>query len=334
MRLNCRSHFYDLRRFMKAIPFTWHFLHPRYWPIWLLLIPLLFVFSKLPWGIQRRIGTFLGLLVYSVIGQRRRDTATNIRLCFPEASENEQAMMVKDVFIQGGISIFETANAWFKPKEYYHKKVTIQGLHHLQAAKAEGKGILLLGAHYSFVDLCGLLAIIFFPVDTVYRPQNNKALEYFMVKRRLRIYDYQIDHDNMRLLIKALKENHTVWYTPDQDFGLKQGVFAPFFGVQAATVTAPRRLQKINNSAVMLVHFRRHPVLEQYEILITPRLENYPSDDPVADATLVNHHLEQLIRRSPTQYMWFHRRFKTRPEGEAMPYPKKRRHLKEEQRNI
>jgi KDO2-lipid IV(A) lauroyltransferase len=319
---------------MNAIPFTWHLLHPRYWPVWLVIVPMLYLFSLLPWSIQRRLGSGLGLFIYSVIGQRKRDTLTNIRLCFPQKSPQDHEAMAKDVFVQGGISLFETANAWFKPKSYYHKKVTIEGLHLLQAAQAEGKGVLLLGAHYSFVDLCGLLAIIFFKVDTVYRPQNNKALEYFMVKRRLRIYDYQIDHDNIRLLIKALKEGHVVWYTPDQDFGLKQGVFAPFFGIQAATLTAPRRLQKINNSAVMMVHFRRHPLLEQYEILITPRLENYPTDDTVADATRVNFELETLIRRSPTQYMWFHRRFKTRPEGEAMPYPKKRRHLKEEQAEL
>ena len=315
---------------MNTPVFSRQLLAPRYWLVWLLVVPLLYMLSLLPWGIQRRLGTGLGLLIYAVIGQRRRDTETNMRLCFPEHSAEDQAFMVKDVFVQGGISLFETANAWFKPLTYYHKKVTIQGLHHLQAAQAEGKGVLLLGAHYSFVDLCGLLGRIFFHVDTVYRPQNNAALEYFVTQRRLRIYDYQIDHDNMRLLIKALKENHVVWYTPDQDFGLKQGVFAPFFGIPAATLTAPRRLQKINNSAVMLIHFRRHPTLEQYEIFITPPLQNYPTDDAVADATRVNKELETLIRRSPTQYMWFHRRFKTRPAGEAMPYPKKRRHVREE----
>jgi len=315
---------------MNKTPFTWQLLSPRYWPVWLIVLPLIFMLSHLPWAIQRRLGTGLGLLIYHVIGQRRRDTETNIRLCFPEKSAAEHAAMTKDVFVQGGISLLETANAWFKPVSYYKNKVTIHGLEHLQAAQAQGKGVLLLGAHYSFVDLCGLLAILFFHVDTVYRPQNNKALEYIMVRLRLRIYDYQIDHDNMRLLIKALKENHVVWYTPDQDFGLKQGVFAPFFGIQAATITSPRRLQKINNSAVMMVHFRRHPTLEQYEMLITPPLENYPTNDAIADATRINHELELLIRRSPTQYMWFHRRFKTRPEGEAMPYPKKPRHLKEE----
>ncbi|PTQ90023.1 LpxL/LpxP family Kdo(2)-lipid IV(A) lauroyl/palmitoleoyl acyltransferase [Agitococcus lubricus] len=315
---------------MKSPVFTWHLLMPRYWPIWLCVIPLFYLLSRLPWSVQHRLGTALGRFIYKVIGQRRRDTETNLALCFPEKSAEERQWMAEDVFVQGGIALFETANAWFKPKTYYHRKVTIEGLHLLQAAQAEGKGVLLLGAHYSFVDLCGLLAIIFFQVDTVYRPQNNKALEYFIVKRRLRIYDYQIDHDNMRLLIKALKENHVVWYTPDQDFGLKQGVFAPFFGIQAATLTAPRRLQKINDSVVMFIHFRRHPTLEQYEILITPPLADYPTDDVVADATRVNQQLETLIRRSPTQYMWFHRRFKTRPDGEAMPYPKKKRHLKQE----
>ena len=93
---------------MKTIPFTWHLLHPRYWPVWLLLVPLFYLFSRLPWAIQRRIGTFLGLLVYTIIGQRRRDTETNLRLCFPEKSAQDHQAMTKDVFVQGGISLFET----------------------------------------------------------------------------------------------------------------------------------------------------------------------------------------------------------------------------------
>lgn len=307
-------------------------LHPRYWAIWFLFVPLLVLAALLPWAVQQRLGRGLGWLLWRFIGQRRRDTETNIALCFPEKSEAERAGMVRDVFRNGGLSLFETANAWLRPVGYYDHRVTATGLEHLEAALARGKGVLLLGAHYSFVDLCGLLAMRFFAVDIVYRPQNNPALEWLIRRCRRRIYGVQIDHDNMRQLIRALKDNHVVWYTPDQDFGLKQGVFAPFFGVSAATLTSPRRLQKINGSPVLFVHFRRLGLEERYEMLITPPLDAYPSDDVVADATRVNAMLETLIRRSPTQYMWYHRRFKTRPPGEPMPYPRKRRHQKEWER--
>lgn len=314
---------------MTRDTFTLSLLHPRYWAVWLLFLPLLAVAAALPWSIQQRLGRGLGWLLWRGIGQRRRDTETNIRLCFPEKTAEEQADMVRDIFRNGGLSLFETANAWLRPSAYYTPRVSISGLEHLEAARAQGKGVLLLGAHYSFVDLCGLLAMRFFDVDTVYRPQNNAALEWLIRRCRRRIYGHQIDHDNMRLLVRALKDNHVVWYTGDQDHGLKQGVFAPFFGIPAATLTAPRRLQKINNSPVLFIHFRRLGLEERYEILITPPLEHFPSEDPVADATRMNAVLESLIRRSPTQYMWYHRRFKTRPPGEDMPYPRKRRHQKE-----
>ncbi|MDO8330024.1 MAG: LpxL/LpxP family Kdo(2)-lipid IV(A) lauroyl/palmitoleoyl acyltransferase [Fluviicoccus sp.] len=314
---------------MNPSAFSLKLLHPKYWPVWLLAVPLLVLAACLPWPVQQRMGRGLGWLVWRVIGQRRRDTETNIALCFPEKSPQEQADMVRDIFRNAGISIFETANAWLRPIGYYDRRVTIEGLAHLQQALQQGRGVLLLGAHYSFVDLCGLLAMRYFPIDTVYRPQNNAALEWLIVRLRRRIYQYQIDHDNMRLLIRALKENHVVWYTPDQDFGLKQGVFAPFFGVNAATLTSPRRLQKINRSPVLFVHFRRAGLDERYEMLITPPLEDFPTEDITADATRINQVLETLIRRSPTQYMWYHRRFKTRPPGETMPYPRKRRHLKQ-----
>lgn len=314
---------------MKTGSFPWLLLHPRHWLLWLVGVPLLALLGWLPWGLQRRIGTGIGVLAWRLARQRRNDTETNIRLCFPELDAPAQAALVRETFINGGIGLLETAAAWFRPMSYYRSRVTITGLEHLETARSRGRGVLLLGAHYCFLDLCGLLGKLHFPVDTVYRPQNNPALEWLVRRLRRRVYDYQIDHDNMRLLIRALKENHVVWYTPDQDFGLKQGVFAPFFGQKAATLTSPRRIARINDSPVLMIHFRRLGNEERYEILITPPLDHYPTEDAVADATRVNAELERLIRRAPGQYMWFHRRFKTRPPGEKPPYIKKKREIRE-----
>ena len=151
----------------------------------------------------------------------------------------------------------------------------------------------------------------------VYRPQNNPLLDMLIYRCRATIYANQIDHDDMRGLIRNLKNGHAIWYSPDQDFGLKQGVMAPFFGVPAATVTAHRRLLKISKAVAVPLYFYRHGDVAnpKYHLLIEPMVDNLPSEDEVDDATRVNQIIERQLRIAPTQYMWFHRRFKTRPEG-------------------
>lgn len=299
-------------------------LAPKYWPAWL-AIGLLWLMAKLPWPAQRRLGAGLGWLAWHLIVQRRNDTLVNLALCFPELDSNAREAMGRDTFRNAGIGIFEAANAWFRNPEYYRERITFEGLEHLRAMEARGKGILLLGAHYSLLDLGAAMASLHFKVDTVYRPQKNPVFEYVMTRRRLTYHHWTIPYRDMRLLIKALKSSHIVWYTPDQDFGRKHSVYAPFFGISAATITTPTRLAQVNDSAVMLIHFNRRGDSESYQFLITPPLENYPSGDEVADATLINKKLEALIRRAPTQYMWSHRRFKTRHAGEHPLYEEKRK---------
>jgi KDO2-lipid IV(A) lauroyltransferase len=297
-------------------------LAPKYWPAWL-VIGLLWLMAKLPWPLQRQLGAGLGWLAWHLIAQRRNDTLINLALCFPELATTAREAMARDTFRNAGIGIFEAANAWFRNPEYYRERITFEGLEHLRAMETRGKGILLLGAHYSLLDLGAAMASLHFKVDTVYRPQKNPVFEYVMTCRRLRYHHWTISYRDMRLLIKALKSSHIVWYTPDQDFGLKHGVFAPFFGIPAATITTPTRLARVNDAAVMLIQFARKGNEERYHFVITPPLTDYPSDDEIADATRVNAHLEKLIRLSPTQYMWSHRRFKTQPAGHPEIYPQK-----------
>jgi KDO2-lipid IV(A) lauroyltransferase len=312
---------------MNKPVFEWRFLSPRYWPAWVGIF-IVFVMAWLPEPVQRALGRGIGWLSWQLIGQRRSDTLVNLRLCYPELDEAAREKMARAVFRHAGQSLFETANAWFVPLSHYRKRVRFEGIEHVEAARAQGRGVLLLGAHYMSLDYGGAVFSTRLPIDTVYRPQNNPVFEYMMRRQRQRVYLWQIDHDNMRGLVKALKQNHIVWYTPDQDYGLKQGVMAPFFGVEAATITATARLARVNNSVVLFVHFY---VRDDGGITMsfTPPLENYPSGDDVADATRVNLELEKLIRRVPEQYMWFHRRFKTRPKGDPQPYVMKRRQIRE-----
>ncbi|MDP2229186.1 MAG: LpxL/LpxP family Kdo(2)-lipid IV(A) lauroyl/palmitoleoyl acyltransferase [Moraxellaceae bacterium] len=309
---------------MTPPAFTPGLLHPRYWPAWL-LVCLLWLLAQLPWALQRRLGAGLGALAWHLVPMRRQDTLTNIALCFPELDVAAQLELARDSFRQSGIGVLETANAWFRAPEYYRKRISFEGLEHLRAMQQRGRGILLLGAHYSFVDLGAAMASLHFRVDTVYRPQKNAVLEFVMTRRRLRHHEWTIPHRDTRMLLKALKASHIVWYTPDQDFGLEHAVFAPFFGIPAATITTPARLAAVNQAAVMLIHFCRDGDQERYRFLITPPVEGYPSDDPVADATRINHELETLIRRAPAQYLWSHRRFKTRQHGSPSPYQVKKK---------
>jgi KDO2-lipid IV(A) lauroyltransferase len=167
------------------------------------------------------------------------------------------------------------------------------------------------------LDAGGYICAQYFEPDVVYRPQNNPMLDMLIYRCRATIYQQQIDHDDMRGLVRRLKDGGAIWYSPDQDFGLKQGVMAPFFGVPAATVTAHRRLLKISKSVAIPLYFYRYGDVRnpQYKVLIEPIVENMPSENELDDAIRVNRIIEAQLRIAPTQWMWFHRRFKTRAEG-------------------
>lgn len=308
-----------------------HF-HPRYWLVWLGL-GFLLLLGWLPWAVQFRLGCFIGWLAFCVAKQRVDDTRINLRLCFPERSEAEREVMARDVFRQAGIGVFEVVRGWVRPKGSLNRYVTVIGAEHVREALAQGRGLLLLGMHTSHTDFAGVINAPLFGIHTVYRPQNNPVADYIVRRCRKPFYIGQIDHADMRSLLKALKAGEGVWTTVDQDFGLKQGVMAPFFGVPAATLTATARMAKVNNTPVLFVHFRRHDDTYHYTLEYTPVLAGYPSGDEVADATRLNLEIERLLRRAPTQYMWFHRRFKTRPvKGEPSFYQRKKRHKPWEKR--
>ncbi len=295
--------------------FQWSFLLPRYWGIWLGIV-FLMILALLPWAIQYRLAHFLGNIAFKYLKSRRKTTLRNLEVCFPEWSAQEREDKARQVFVDQMLGVFETLNAWYSPK-WFDGRVTIEGLEYLQNAQAKGQGVLLIGLHSTLLDAGGYICAQFFDPDVVYRPQNNPLLDMLIYRCRATIFQHQIDHDDMRGLIRHLKNGRPIWYSPDQDFGLKQGVMAPFFGTPAATVTAHRRLMKMTHAAAIPLYFYRRGDISnpQYHIILQPALENFPSTDEIADATLTNQIIEANLRIAPTQYMWFHRRFKTRPQG-------------------
>lgn len=292
--------------------------HPAFWPNWLGWTTL-WLLNRLPIKCQYWLGRQLGLLLYRWVPNRRRVVKTNIALCFPELSAAEQKEMAKEVFINNGIGVFETAMAWWTPREKFRDRIIFKGREHIDKALAEGKGILLLGAHFSTLDLGGLLFSEFYHVDAMYRKHNNPLMEKLITKGRLRYFDQAIERSEIRQVIRELRKNHIVWYAPDQDFGRKYSVFAPFFGVEAATITATARLMKMSKASMMMLAQHRLPD-GRYELEVFPPIEDFPSGDDEADAARVNADIEKAIRKDPSQYMWVHRRFKTRPNNDDSLY--------------
>ena len=258
--------------------------------------------------------------MYHVMKKRRHIAEVNIKLCFPNLSEEERQTLVKSTFHNLYISLFETAMSWWAPKDKLRKMTTITGLENLEKAVAKGNGVLLVTGHFTCVDLGGSLIALFNPITAVYKRHKNPYFERKVRKAREGIVEQAIQHHNMRELIKALKQNKICWYAPDQDFGRKNSVFAPFMGVEAASLKATARIAKITGAAVVPFFPRRFNDGSGYHLTVLPELENFPTDDDVKDATVINTLIEEQVLLAPDQYLWLHRRFKTRPRGEPRLY--------------
>lgn len=266
------------------------------------------------------IGKGLGLLAWRFAKRRRHITETNIALCFPEKSPEQQRQLVKDTFIANGIGLIETATGWCRDSEPLRHRVTYIGEEHIARAEARGKGVIIVGIHFSTLDLGGALHSLFFSADVVYRPHNNPLFERFMTRARRRIFGQAIDRHDLRGVVRQLKAGRMVWYSPDQDFGRDVSVFAPLFGQPAASIRLTAKLARMTGAPVVPMMFHRNPDNATYTIESLPALEGFPSNDEVADATRINQFIELAIRKHPEQYLWLHRRFKTRPEGEPGVY--------------
>lgn len=292
--------------------------HPRYWPTWL-GVGLLGLVRALPFDWQLALGTGIGKLGYRVARSRHHIAATNVRLCFPEKTPLEQDKLVREIFINSAIGLLETSFAWSGQVERIQHRFQINGLQHLKSARANGKGVMLLGMHFSTLDLCGAVLGREVPFHVMYRKNKNPVIEKAMSDGRLRNFPAAIERANVRAVIKALKAGEIVWYGPDQDYGPKQSVFAPFFGVSAASITATARITSMANAVVIpFSHYRTAD--NQYVIDLGEPLVDFPSGDDAADAGRVNQIVESAVRKAPAQYWWVHRRFKTRPPGEQRPY--------------
>ena len=293
-------------------------LHPRHWGSWFAIF-ILRIIALLPFKLKILAGTAFGKISYRLLKRRRHITTTNIALCFPEKSAAEQEQLVKDIFVANGIGFFEIAWAWWANPESLRHRVKFEGLELLQQANAD-KGVLLVGGHFTHLDLAGLMVNLEADIDAIYRKNNDPVFEYVITKGRKRVFKNILERSNMREIVRKLREGRVVWYSPDQDHGSHNSVFAPFFGVPAATVTATAKLMRMGKANPVFVAHKRDLITQQYTVTFSLPDPAFPTGDEVADATIINLMIENAIKQQPDQYMWVHRRFKTRPEGEPSVY--------------
>jgi len=289
------------------------------WPIWCLL-GLGWLIARLPLKALFPLGKFLGRLAFRFGGRRRRITETNLRLAFPELDEAEVTAMARKVYEAVTLGALEICVAWLNPKRDLRRNLTVLGVEHLQAAMARGRGVLLLGAHFASLDIISQALADLGCVDITYRRNKNPALEWVQVRGRRHYYPHVIERGDTRAMLKTLKSGRALWYAADQDYGAKHSVFAPFFGVDAATITATARFAGLNNSPVVMLTHHRNYDDRTWTIEFRTLIEGFPTGDDLKDARRINQLLEEEIRKHPEQYLWLHRRFKTRPPGEPPVY--------------
>lgn len=300
------------------------FLAPKYWLTWLGL-GVLRASIYLPYAWLIYLGTSLGWLAFYLMPGRRLITRTNVRLAFPELDKQTQRKIVKQSFYSATLAIFESALSWWGSDKILKPLCQIEGLEHLQAALHSGKGVLMLGGHYTTLEISGRLFVLYANnAYGTYKRAHNPLFEAVMASSRRRNFAGLIRSADMRSILRQLKENNIVWYAPDQDFGIQNSVFAPFMGIPTATLTITARLAKHSGASVIPFYSERLPNNQGYLLRIGAPLENFPSGDDIADATAINRAIEDQVRRTPEQYLWGHRRFKTRPHGEPLFYKPRR----------
>lgn len=281
---------------------------------------IFWLITLLPWQWITHIGKWLGRIAMLFAPNRVRITAINLSICFPELSVAIRSQLVKQHFEAMGRGFLDMGLAWWITPARLQSLLTVSGAEHAIAAYQYGHGVIFITAHFTALEMGGRFLSSLVPLSPVYRQHRNSQLEQLIAANRMLHVQSVIPRDNVRLLLRVLREGGCVWFAPDQNFSQKGYVFSPFFNILAATNTATSRFAQLSGAKVVpFVVFRRANLLG-YNIIIKPALENFPSADVQQDTDRINAIFEEWIRQEPSQYLWSHQRFKDRPPGEQSFY--------------
>ena len=299
---------------MPRPTFSRTLLAPRHWPAWL-GVATIWLIARLPYPALLWLGRRLGGLIQRIPSPRRRIAEANIALCFPQLDAVARAALVDAHLRDIGLMMVEFALGWMgTDKALARLPVSLEGIEHLEAARVQGKGVLLVGGHFSHLELCARLVSRRIPIAGMYRRMDSAVFEWAVLRARLDYAEAMFEKDDLRGTVKYLRSGGTLWYAPDQDMRSKDNVFVPFFGIPAATITATHHLARMSGAVVIPFFHRRLPG-GGYAMRLGAPLQPFPTGDVLDDTARVNACIEQMVREAPEQYLWVHKRFKTRPAG-------------------
>jgi KDO2-lipid IV(A) lauroyltransferase len=291
---------------------------PRVWPTWL-IVAFAWLIARLPLRIIAALAWALGGLVYTFGRSRRHITETNLTLCYPDMPSTERKHLARTSFTHTAMGALEAVMVWLNPGRDIASRTEVYGLEHLTAARSQGRGVVLVGGHFSALDVMGP-AMVPVDFDVMYRENKNPVWEWLQMTGRRRYFAGVVEREDTRETLRRLKQGRVIWYAVDQDYGPRHSVFAPFFGIPTASITATARLARFNDSAVLMISNFRNLDTLTWSVHISEPLTGYPTGNDVADAARINSLIEKAINSHPEQYLWMHRRFKTRPEGDRSFY--------------
>lgn len=276
----------------------------------------------LPLPILGRIGQVVGRLFYWILPARRHITLTNLRLCFPELAEQKRRAIAQQHFQAYARSILERSILWWSSEQRIRKLIRVEPSAPTDLIAAGP--VILLCPHFVSLDVAGIGLVLEMPICSIYSRQKNPSFDKALKKGRNRFGLVRLLSrvEGVKPIIRAMRDGYGFLMLPDMDFGIKDAEFVPFFGIPAATLTAPARIAAATNAKVVPVIATMLPNYQGWRVTVHPAWENFPGDDMVAATGFMNQFLEEQIKLAPAEYLWSHRRFKTRPTGWADLYRK------------
>ena len=319
---------FDQRTYTNSYHFQMAFLHPRHWGLWL-LIALLFIIGRLPFTWVWGLGRIIGRLLMKTGGTRVKVTRRNLELCFPEKSPEERERILVKNFEAIGIALLEPGIAWFSSSRRIARIGRLIGLEHIKEIQSQGKGVLVSALHMTSVEMAARIASEHLSFNILYRVHDNPVFEYVSSTMRNR-YKHKsrfIPRKQVKDLLYFMEQGEVGIILPDQDMGKKRSLFVPFFGIDAATIPSVSDFSRLSHAGVVMGQLWLDDA-SGYTLTFSSPLENFPTDNNFEDTVRINKRTEDFIRQHPDQYLWQHRRFKTRPEGEESLYGAKEKKKK------
>lgn len=287
-----------------------------------LFLVFMWLLHCLPLPLQAALGWILGHFLYLLVAPRRRVVMINLRLCFPELTEAQRRRLARQNFVAVTRSMLERSVIWWASEARIRRLVDLQGLDKVESARAQGRGIVMLVPHFVGLDMAGSRMAMEMDCVSMYSAQLNKVLENMLLHGRTRFGSQLLlsRQEGIRGAVRAIKQGRPFYYLPDLDYGPKESIFAPFFGVQTATIPGLPRIARLGDAVVIPLVVRMKSWGRGYVAEFGDAWTDFPGEDVANDTARMNAWIESEVRKIPAQYYWVHKRFKTRPAGEPKLY--------------